>query len=132
MAALVQDAEVLGLLEHHTRALSPESLEENLRKFAEGDLTDEDVFRAGGHGVFYLKGPPGLSQSSLIAVTGPQRDMHEAYPSESLLSSSIWRYDDDWAGGVDLGRTRKTLLQQQKRLRAGGTAAIPFYTELAR
>lgn len=75
MAALVQDAEVLGLLEHHTRALSPESLEENLRKFAEGDLTDEDVFRAGGHGAFYLKGPPGLSQSSLIAVTGPQRDI---------------------------------------------------------
>ncbi|MDH7501039.1 MAG: pyruvate formate-lyase activating enzyme, partial [candidate division NC10 bacterium] len=33
------------------------------------------VFQGGGHGMFYLKRPPGLSRLALIAVTGPHREM---------------------------------------------------------
>lgn len=75
MAALIEQGQVLGLFEHHTRALSPEALEENLVRFVEGKLGDEEVFQGGGHGMFYLKHPPGLSRLALIAVTGPQREM---------------------------------------------------------
>jgi len=75
MAALLEDGQILGLFEHHTRALSPEALEENLVRFAEGELEDEEVFEGGGHGMFFLKDPSGLSRLALIAVTGPQREM---------------------------------------------------------
>ena len=75
MAALLQHGEILALFEHHTRALSPEALEENLVRFARGELGDEEVFQKGGHGLFYLKDPPGLDELGLIAVTGPQREM---------------------------------------------------------
>jgi len=73
MAALIEDGNVLGLLEHHTHALGPEALQEHLIRFAEGELGDEEVFQGGGHGMFYLNRPPGLSRLTLIAVTGPHR-----------------------------------------------------------
>lgn len=75
MAALLQEGRILALLEHHTRALNPEVLQQDLMGFAEGELKDEDVFQRGGHGLFYLEDPPGFSQLALIAATGPQRKM---------------------------------------------------------
>jgi uncharacterized protein (DUF1786 family) len=78
LAALIQCGQILSLFEHHTRVLSPQALEENLARFAEGKLKDEEVFQGGGHGLFYLQDPPGLSAMSLIAVTGPRREMARA------------------------------------------------------
>lgn len=74
MAALLRGGRILALLEHHTKTLDPEDLKRDLMAFAEGELKDEEVFRRGGHGLFYLQDPPGFSQLGLIAATGPQRE----------------------------------------------------------
>jgi len=44
-------------------------------RFADGELKDEDIYREGGHGLFYLEDPPGFSRLGLIAATGPQREI---------------------------------------------------------
>jgi uncharacterized protein (DUF1786 family) len=75
MAALLEGGRILALLEHHTKALNPEDLKRDLMGFADGKLKDEDVFERGGHGLFYLQDPPGFPEVSLIAATGPQREM---------------------------------------------------------
>jgi uncharacterized protein (DUF1786 family) len=75
LAAIVQRGEIVALFEHHTRALDPARLHDGLVRFAEGSLQDEEIFAAGGHGLFYLQDPPGFSQIRLLAVTGPRRDL---------------------------------------------------------
>jgi uncharacterized protein (DUF1786 family) len=75
MAALLREGRILALMEHHTRALNPEALRQDLMRFADGELKDEDIFQGGGHGVFYLEDPPGFARLELIAATGPRREM---------------------------------------------------------
>ena len=62
-------------MEHHTCILDSKKLEQLVVRFADGDLTNEVVFREGGHGLFYLPQPPGFSQIDVIAVTGPNRKL---------------------------------------------------------
>ncbi len=75
MAALLEDREVIGVLEHHTHLLSPPKMEHLLVAFAEGRVTDDAVFRDHGHGVFFLKPPWGFKAVDVLAVTGPQRGL---------------------------------------------------------
>ncbi len=75
MAALLEDREVIGVLEHHTHRLSLEKMERLLVAFAEGQVTDEAVFRDQGHGVFFLKQPWGFGAVDVLAVTGPHRGL---------------------------------------------------------
>ena len=66
---------ILAMMEHHTGLLNPGKLERLLRDFAEGNLSDKEVFEDGGHGLFYLQETPGLSGFEKIAVTGPKRNI---------------------------------------------------------
>jgi uncharacterized protein (DUF1786 family) len=75
MAALVSNGVVKGIFEHHTRALEPGRLGDYLRRFADGAVTDDEVFADGGHGAFYLDTPPTFSRLKMIAVTGPNRGL---------------------------------------------------------
>jgi uncharacterized protein (DUF1786 family) len=75
MAAIISKAKIQGLMEHHTCILDSKKLEQLVLRFANGDLTNEEVFREGGHGLFYLTQPPGFSQIDVIAVTGPNRKL---------------------------------------------------------
>jgi len=75
MAALLRDGRILALMEQHTGAVNPEVLRQDLMRFADGELKDEDIYREGGHGLFYLEDPPGFSRLGLIAATGPQREI---------------------------------------------------------
>lgn len=83
MAAIISKGNIQGLIEHHTCLLDPEKLEQLVVRFADGDLANEEVFREGGHGLFYLTEPPGFSQIDVIAVTGPNRKL----ASKTTLSS---------------------------------------------
>ncbi len=77
MAAIALKGEIRGIAEHHTQLLTHTKLERLLREFADGELTDEDVFNEGGHGVAFATKPPGFSKIDLIATTGPNRHLIE-------------------------------------------------------
>jgi uncharacterized protein (DUF1786 family) len=74
-AALIQDEmEVLGLFEHHTHMLRRRSLEDYLRRFAAGELSNEEVFNGGGHGCYSKKSLP-MEEVKRVIVTGPRRGL---------------------------------------------------------
>jgi uncharacterized protein (DUF1786 family) len=75
MAALIAKGKILGIFEHHTEMLDSNKIKKLLIKFADGTLTDEEVFNDGGHGLFYLKDPPRFSKIKLISATGPKRSI---------------------------------------------------------
>ena len=75
MAAIISQGEIIGVMEHHTRLLTPQKIERLLYDFADGKLTDEQVFKDKGHGLFYLTEPPGFSRIQKIAATGPNRNI---------------------------------------------------------
>lgn len=73
MAAIMSEGNVAGVMEHHTGMLDPQMIERLLVDFADGKLTDEEVFQEGGHGMFFLREPPGFPQIERVAATGPNR-----------------------------------------------------------
>jgi uncharacterized protein (DUF1786 family) len=73
MAAIISSGHVVGVMEHHTRALTPPKIEHLLRQLGDGHLRDDDVFQDGGHGAFYLSAAPGFAHIQTIAATGPNR-----------------------------------------------------------
>jgi len=75
MAAIISKGEIVGVMEHHTRLLNPQKIERLLIDFANGNLSDEEIFKDNGHGLFFLADPPGFSRIKKIAATGPNRRM---------------------------------------------------------
>jgi len=75
MAAIISRGKIVGVMEHHTRFLNPEKIEHLLVNFANGKLTDEEVFEDNGHGLFFLAEPPSFSGIEGIAATGPNRNI---------------------------------------------------------
>ena len=75
MAALIIKGEIVSVMEHHTRLLTPRKIRRLLVTFADGKLTDEQVFQDNGHGLFYLAEPPGFSRIQKLAATGPNRSL---------------------------------------------------------
>lgn len=72
IAALLIDGKIEGLYEHHTHRLTPEKLEDHLRRFLRGELTRQEVFEEEGHGVITLTP---FSEEVGVWVTGPNRDL---------------------------------------------------------
>jgi len=87
MAATILKGEIGGILEHHTELLTPKRLKRLLKDFADGKLTDEDVFSDGGHGLAFARKPQGFSKIDLIAVTGPNRHLIEKAGIEAHFAS---------------------------------------------
>lgn len=75
MAALITDGRVCGIVEHHTHLMTPRKIEKLLIDFADGRLTDEEVFEDNGHGAFFLSNPPLFSRIKSVAATGPRREI---------------------------------------------------------
>lgn len=95
MAAIISKGEITAVLEHHTRLLNPQKMEELLRDFADGKLSDDEVFEDNGHGMFFLKQPPSFSKIKKVVVTGPNRkvlaetglSVHFATPAGDVMMS---------------------------------------------
>jgi len=93
MAAIISGKKIVGIVEHHTRLLNPEKIENILVSFAHRKLRDEEVFEDNGHGVFYLTSAPGFPQVEKIVATGPNRsillktklDVHFASPAGDVM-----------------------------------------------
>ncbi|MFW6117820.1 MAG: DUF1786 family protein, partial [Thermoproteota archaeon] len=52
MAAIISRGKIVGLMEHHTRLMDSQKMEQILIDFADGELTNEGVFDDNGHGLF--------------------------------------------------------------------------------
>ena len=95
MAAIISKGDVIGVLEHHTRLLSPQKIEYLLKDFVDGKLSNKEVFEDNGHGMFFLKKPPGYSEIEKVVVTGPNRkilaktclQVHFATPGGDVMMS---------------------------------------------
>lgn len=107
MAAILQARAVVGMMEHHTGQLTSYSLHQYLRAFAQGTLRDDDVFRDGGHGAFYLAKPTGPVLSSLVA-TGPNRRLVTDLPIPAYFAAPGG--DVMMTGTIGLVEATKTLL----------------------
>ncbi len=75
MAALISNRRIIGLMEHHTHLMDKDNIEALLIDFADGKLSNEEVFNNGGHGLVFLEDPPGFFKIEKVAVTGPNRDL---------------------------------------------------------
>jgi len=75
MAAIISNGNIVGIVEHHTQLLNPEKIERLLVNFADGKLSDEEVFRDHGHGLFFLSAPPSFSRIEKLLATGPNRSI---------------------------------------------------------
>ena len=66
-----------GVFEHHSHMLDATHLEELLFQFADGSLTNEDVFDHNGHGaLIYSSTPLSMDNEDYnIVVTGPRRSL---------------------------------------------------------
>lgn len=72
IGALLVNGRIQGVYEHHTHELTPERLEQDLRRLVRGELSREEVFKKNGHGAITLK--PFDGEFSIL-VTGPNRDL---------------------------------------------------------
>jgi uncharacterized protein (DUF1786 family) len=98
MAAIVSKGEVTAVLEHHTRLLDSQKMQGLLRNFADGNLSNQEVFDDNGHGMFYLKSPPGFSNLQKVVATGPNRriladtdlNVHFANPGGDVMMSGTF------------------------------------------
>jgi len=79
LAGLVEGEVLAGFVEHHTRCLDRESLEDLLDGLVSGGVDDDEVYGAGGHGAFLREGAafPHWEGIDVFAATGPRRSMAE-------------------------------------------------------
>ncbi len=75
MAAIISGRKIVGVMEHHTRLLNPQKIERLLVNFADGKLSNEEVFKDNGHGLFFLTAPLGFRKIEKIVATGPNRNI---------------------------------------------------------
>lgn len=73
LAAIISEGRVEGLMEHHTRSLNTEKLDELLVRFMRGEVTSKEILEDGGHGAVVLRS--GLKKNKEIIVTGPNREI---------------------------------------------------------
>lgn len=113
MAAIISSGEIIAVMEHHTRLLKPKKIEQLLIDFADGKLTDEEIFKDNGHGLFYLAEPPHFCEIEKVVATGPNRNIlantslsvHFATPAGDVMMT----------GPVGLVEaTRRVLLENEE------------------
>jgi uncharacterized protein (DUF1786 family) len=72
VCAAIEEGEIAGLVEYHTRDLSLEKLESLLVDLADGKLSHKQVLAEGGHGA-YTRKAFGFEAVEHIVATGPKR-----------------------------------------------------------
>ena len=75
LAGLVEGEELTALFEHHTGRLDGERLEAWLDRLVRGEIAEDEVYRDGGHGAYFLPESsfPGWEGIDVFAATGPRR-----------------------------------------------------------
>jgi len=73
LAAMVYQGRIEGVMEHHTRSLNLEKLDNLLIRFMGKEIASREILEDGGHGAVILRSSPWESKE--IIVTGPNRKM---------------------------------------------------------
>lgn len=72
---VVSGMKVDAIMEHHTRLLNdPEKLKNLVRRFADGEITGDEIYNDGGHGALILDSC-GFENLKQIVITGPNRNL---------------------------------------------------------
>ncbi len=81
---LLYKEKILGVYEHHTGLLDAEKLWEHKNRFAQGNLSFEEIFDDNGHGALTLELPKEAQGFSPCFVLGPKRNMLIDYDVEFI------------------------------------------------
>lgn len=76
VGAALSGGELSGFFEYHTRDISLNRLESLLCELAEGQLTNDDILKEGGHGA-YVRHAIRFDTIEIILATGPKRRLIE-------------------------------------------------------
>jgi uncharacterized protein (DUF1786 family) len=76
LGAALENGEMAGFFEYHTRDITLQRLESLLTKLAEGELVHEEILQQGGHGA-YVRMAFGFDRNEIILATGPKRRLIE-------------------------------------------------------
>ncbi len=90
LAASIENNKILGVFEHHTRALDPEKIVHLLGKLKDGSITNEEVHEDGGHGAWVTAS---MCDMECVVATGPRRrilektdlNVHYANPAGDVM-----------------------------------------------
>jgi uncharacterized protein (DUF1786 family) len=74
VGAALENGEISGFFEYHTRDISLEKLESLLVDLSNGELSHEKILEEGGHGA-YIRKAFGFRNCEMIVVTGPKRSL---------------------------------------------------------
>jgi len=74
VGATMEQGEIGGFFEYHTRDITLERLEFLLPQLAEGHLEHQQILREGGHGA-YTRKAFGFHAIEIIVATGPKREL---------------------------------------------------------
>lgn len=88
VGAALEDGELAGFFEYHTRDITLEKVESLIRRLAEGDLEHDRVLQEGGHGA-YIRKTVGLGRIELMTATGPRRGLLEGTRLPILRGSPL-------------------------------------------
>ena len=76
VGAAICGGELYGFFEYHTQDITLNRMESLLCELADGQLTNEDILREGGHGA-YVRRAFGFDTVEIILATGPKRRLIE-------------------------------------------------------
>jgi uncharacterized protein (DUF1786 family) len=88
VGAALQNGELNGFFEYHTKDIALENLETLLRKLADGDLEHKQILSEGGHGA-YIRKAFGFKNTEIIVATGPKRKLIEHSSMPFLLGAPL-------------------------------------------
>lgn len=72
LAVILEGEEIQALFEHHTSLLDGMKLHTYLKRLLKGEVTHEEIFADGGHGLFVREGAR-FGDVEIISVIGPNR-----------------------------------------------------------
>ncbi|MDB9822933.1 DUF1786 domain-containing protein [Deltaproteobacteria bacterium] len=76
VGAALDNGEIAGFFEYHTRDISLEKLESLLIQLGDGKLEHSKILEEGGHGA-YIRKSFGFKNAEIIVATGPKRSLIE-------------------------------------------------------
>ena len=76
VGAALENGEIAGFFEYHTRDITPERLDSLVVELAEGKLEHHRILAEGGHGA-YMRKPLGYASIEIVLATGPKRRLLE-------------------------------------------------------
>ncbi|MDI6730237.1 MAG: DUF1786 family protein [Candidatus Altarchaeum sp.] len=73
--AVIHNDKVISYMEHHTKCLKdPKKVKNLIRKFADGNVTNEEIYKDNGNGAIIFE-TIGFENIKKVVVTGPNRNL---------------------------------------------------------